>query len=113
MHAGNDVDRLIKHVESRRNELLRKAYDRDEMLKAILELVYDDIIIASRYIDCPYCRRHMELEAGEVKRVLEYIEHLGNGPHKHGILERFKTIIISLKIFIYVVLGGLRRAGII
>lgn len=99
--------------EELRNRLLEEVEDLDSLLKALLELASREIMIASEHIDCPYCKRHMELEAGELERVLKRITGEGNTSHKHGIRERLVTLATSLKIFYYVVLGGLRRAGII
>jgi len=113
MYSREEVYRLLESVEAEREEMLCKAGSRDELLESILELVYNDILIASKYIDCPYCRRHMELEAEEVRKVLDWIRLLGNRPHKHRLSERLKGLAVSFKIVFYVILGGLRRAGII
>ncbi len=113
MYSREEVASLIERVEAERKRLIEKATSRDELLTSMLELAYNDIIIASKYIDCPYCRRHMELEAEEIRRVIEWIRLQGNRPHRHGLSERFRGLLVSFKIVFYVILGGLRRAGII
>jgi hypothetical protein len=81
--------------------------------EVFLELAVYDLGNAAKYIDCPFCRRHMLLESEEVARVLLTVRSLGNRPHSHGIGERLGAVLTSLEIVANVLLGGLRRAGII
>ncbi len=107
------VEELVQGFEEARRELLGRAESLDELAEALLELAYREIMIASKHIDCPYCRRHMELEAEELGKVIRRLASEGNVRHRHGFRERLSTLATALKIFYYVVLGGLRRAGII
>jgi len=69
--------------------------------------------IAAKHIDCPYCAKHMRLEAEEIEKVIKWLKTRGNTIHKHSIIERLRIIPSSVKILLYTILGGLRRAGII
>lgn len=111
--SRDDVSRLIEETGTFRRKLLESAGSRDDLLKALLKLAAYETETASRYIDCPYCRKHMLLESGEIARVLEWVEREGNTRHKHGVGERLRGLVVSVKIFLYVILGGLRRAGLI
>lgn len=113
MAVEGSIEDLLEEYEAYRLSLIKGVRDRDTLVEAALELVYKDITIASKYIDCPYCRRHMELEAGEVMKVLKRIKSEGNRRHRHSIAERLAAVPTAFKITFYVILGGLRRAGII
>jgi len=82
-------------------------------LDAFLDLSVYDMKNAARNIDCPFCRRHMTLEAEEISQVLEKTRSAGNRPHSHGLIERMRTLLTSFSIVANVLLGGLRRAGVI
>jgi hypothetical protein len=82
-------------------------------LVAFLDLSVMDITNAAHSIDCPFCRRHMLLEAHEVKKVLDRVLSESNKVHRHGLKERLGTMTRSVEIVANVLLGGLRRAGII
>lgn len=80
---------------------------------AFLDLSAYDMTNAAMNIDCPFCRRHMVLEAHEISHVLDTIRAKGNRTHPHGLGERMKTLLSSFGIVANVLLGGLRRAGIV
>src|SRR5438132_7341785 len=82
-------------------------------LVAFLRLSSEELSGAAQSIDCPYCREHMRLEADEVRRVLSRIDSDGNREHHHGFVERVQMVGTSVKIIANVLLGGLRRAGVI
>ena len=82
-------------------------------IDAFLDLAVYDMKNAARNIDCPYCRRHMFLEADEIAQVLHRIRTDGDVVHSHGLAERLHTLSKSFAIIVNVLLGGLRRAGII
>ena len=82
-------------------------------LDAFLDLAVYDMENAAAHIDCPFCRRHMMLEAEEISQVLEKIRLAGNHSHSHGLGERMRTLFTSFSIVANVLLGGLRRAGVI
>lgn len=82
-------------------------------LEAFMGLAAHDMRDAARYIDCPYCRRHMVLESEEIAHVLTRLQSEGNRPHQHGLGERARTLMNSFQIVANVLLGGLRRAGIL
>jgi hypothetical protein len=82
-------------------------------LNTFIKLSIIDIYFAAKSIDCPYCQKHMLLEAEEIKKILYKIEKEGNKEHYHGISDKISTLLASLKIIWFVILGGLRRAGII
>jgi hypothetical protein len=82
-------------------------------LDAFLGLSVYDMRNAALNIDCPFCKRHMLLEAEEIFRVLEATRSRGNRPHSHGLAERMRTLLTSFAIVANVLLGGLRRAGVI
>jgi hypothetical protein len=83
------------------------------LLVAFLRLSSAELSGAAESIDCPYCREHMRLEAEEVRRVLSRIDSDGNIRHHHGLVERFQMMGNSVNIIANVLLGGLRRAGVI
>jgi hypothetical protein len=80
---------------------------------AFLGLAAYDMKNAASNIDCPYCRRHMLLESEEIVHVLDRLRADGNRPHVHGLGEGIRTLLSSFQIIANVLLGGLRRAGII
>lgn len=82
-------------------------------LEAFLELSAYDMRSAANGIDCPFCKRHMLLEADEITHVLKRVRAQGNRPHTHGLGERLGTLARSFAIIANVLLGGLRRAGIV
>jgi hypothetical protein len=55
----------------------------------------------------------MRIEAEEVEKVIQWIKSRGNKTHSHSITERLSIIPSSMKILVYTILGGLKRAGII
>lgn len=107
------MKRIVEEVSSRWEEVINRISRGDDYALVFLELSYYDLITAAKNIDCPYCRRHMILEAEEIKRVIRKIEEYKNREHMHGAFERLKSLITALKITIFIILGGLRRAGII
>ncbi len=82
-------------------------------IMAFLDLSVQDISNAAYNVDCPFCRRHMLLEAHAVKKVLERVELESNRVHQHGLQERLGAMVGSVQIVANVLLGALRRAGII
>ena len=104
---------IIEELEALRAKLINEAKSDSEMLESLLELAFREMTIASEHIDCPYCSKHMRLEAEEIRRVLKHLREQGNSVHKHGLRERLEVLVSSLKIFYNVVLGGLHRAGLI
>jgi hypothetical protein len=78
-----------------------------------LDLSVYDMKNAALSIDCPYCRAHMLLEADEISRVLGKLRVDGNIVHSHGLLERAHTLLMSFRIIVNVLLGGLRRASLL
>jgi hypothetical protein len=55
----------------------------------------------------------MLLEADDISGTLDVICSQGNRTHSHGLIERLRTLLASFEIVANVLLGGLRRAGII
>jgi len=106
---NNSIKEIMKIWEKKINEIQSGK----PPLNTFIELSIIDISFAATNIDCPYCRKHMLLEAEEIKKILNKIEREGNKKHYHGINERLNTLLVSLKIIWFVILGGLRRAGII
>lgn len=80
---------------------------------SFLDLSVLDMHNAAATIDCPFCRRHMNLEAEEVGLVLERVRSEGNRRHRHGFRERVRSLFTSAEIILNVLLGGLRRSGVI
>lgn len=78
-----------------------------------LDLAAHDMRSAAANIDCPYCRTHMMLEAEEIEHALERLRVEGNIAHSHGIGERGRGLATSFRIVVNVLLGGMRRAGVI
>ncbi|MDA4136658.1 MAG: hypothetical protein OK449_06655 [Thaumarchaeota archaeon] len=78
-----------------------------------LDLSVYDMRNAALSIDCPYCRAHMLLEADEISTVLAKLRADGNTVHSHGLLERAHALLTSFRIIVNVLLGGLRRAGLL
>lgn len=105
----SSLDDLMNAWEAKLGVLAEKS----QTLDAFLDLVVYDLRSAAQNIDCPYCRRHMLLEAEEVAHVLRRTRAEGNRRHSHGLGERLKTLGSSVQIIVNVLLGGLRRAGII
>jgi hypothetical protein len=78
-----------------------------------LDLSVYDMRNAALSIDCQYCRAHMLLEADEISTVLGKLRTDGNTVHSHGLLERGHALLTSFRIIVNVLLGGLRRAGVL
>lgn len=94
-------------------EVMRKVGSGTPGLDAFLGLASEDMRNAAMNIDCPYCRKHMLLESEEIAHVLSRVRSDGNRPHLHGLGERTRTLMNSFQIVANVLLGGLRRAGVI
>ncbi len=94
-------------------EEMRRVGSGTPGIEAFLDLAAFDMKNAAEHIDCPYCRRHMLLESEEISRVLDRLREDGNRAHRHGLGERARTLLNSFQIVANVLLGGLRRAGII
>ncbi len=109
METSSQLDELMDSWE----EVMKRVGSGTPALEAFLGLAAHDMIDAARYIDCPYCRRHMLLESEEIAQVLTRLRSDGNRPHRHGIGERARTLMSSFQIVANVLLGGLRRAGIV
>jgi len=98
MESASPLDDLMNAWE----ENVRRVSSGTPRSHAFLDLAAYDMKSAANNIDCPYCRRHMLLEAEEIVRVLDRLRSDGNG-----------TLLNSFQIVANVLLGGLRRAGII
>jgi hypothetical protein len=109
LQSNFSLDELTEHWEKK----LGMMEDTNTTLDAFLDLSVYDMENAARAIDCPFCRRHMTLEAEEISKVLHDLRSEGNHTHSHGFRERMGTLFTSLEIVVNVLLGGLRRAGII
>jgi hypothetical protein len=109
MASTSSLDDLMNAWE----ENVRRVSSGTPRSHAFLDLAAYDMKSAAGNIDCPYCRRHMLLEAEEIVHVLERLRSDGNRPHMHGLRERVRTLLNSFQIVANVLLGGLRRAGII
>ncbi len=109
MQSASSLDDLMDTWEKK----LGAMGDPGSTIDAFLDLGAHDMRNAASNIDCPFCRRHMMLEAGEITQVLDTIRSEGNRPHSHGIGERLGTLVKSFEIVANVLLGGLRRAGIV
>jgi hypothetical protein len=109
LQTTSSLDELMQEWE----KTLGAAGDPGTSLDAFLDLSAHDMRSAAGNIDCPFCRRHMLLEAGEISHVLHRLRADGNRPHSHGLGERLSTLAKSFEIIANVLLGGLRRAGII
>ena len=109
MQTATSLDELMEMWETKLNSIGTGG----PALDAFLDLSAYDLKHAAQNIDCPFCRRHMLLEAEEISGVLEVIRSHGNRPHSHGLRERLRTLLTSCEIVANVLLGGLRRAGII
>jgi hypothetical protein len=48
-----------------------------------------------------------------MEKVIQWIKIRGNKTHNHFVAERLGVIPSSMKILVYTILGGLKRAGII
>jgi hypothetical protein len=55
----------------------------------------------------------MRIEAEEMEKVIQWIKIRGNKTHSHSVTERLSVIPSSMKILVYTILGGLKRAGIV
>lgn len=105
----SSLDDLMSTWEKKLGEI----GDGDSTLEAFLGLSDYDMRNAAANIDCPFCRRHMLLEADEIAHVLHRIRIDGNRVHTHRLSERVPTLAYSFAIIANVLLGGLRRAGIL
>ena len=103
------IDAAMKNCETAVHEINEGR----SLVRSFLKLSFEDLTAAAVSIDCPYCREHMRLEADEVRRVLTRIELDDNISHDHGFAERLRMLGTSIKIIANVLLGGLRRAGVI
>lgn len=109
MQTGSTLDELMEEWESK----LKEVGSSSTPLLPFLDLAAYDMRHAADNIDCPYCRAHMLLEAGEISHVLSRVRAEGNAVHSHGLAERASNLFTSSKIVVNVLLGGLRRAGVI
>jgi hypothetical protein len=109
MESSSSLDDLMEAWE----ENVKRVSSGTPRSHAFLDLAAYDMKNAADNIDCPYCRRHMLLEAEEIVHVLDRLRAEGNHPHMHGLGERARTLLNSFQIVANVLLGGLRRAGII
>lgn len=113
MRLSEEKKKVVREMLMKWEEKLKEVKRGRDPSIAFLELCYHDMMTSAKFIDCPYCRKHMILEAEEISRVIELLETQGNSKHKHGIKERIKSLYNAAKITYYIILGGLHRAGII
>ncbi|MEM1830608.1 MAG: hypothetical protein QXS63_05050 [Zestosphaera sp.] len=113
MSQTSIIDKLLDEEDERLELLLRDIDKGLDPALLFLETFVRHMEIAASHIDCPYCAKHMRLEAGKIAKIVERIRREGNKVHNHGIGEMFHEIVIATKILIYTILGGLKRAGII
>ena len=109
----NSSNYIIKEIMKIWEEKINEIQGGKSPLNTFIKLSIIDIYFAAKSIDCPYCQKHMLLEAEEIKKILHKIEKEGNKEHYHGMDEKIATLLASLKIIWFVFLGALTRAGII
>ena len=109
LQGASSLDDLMERWET----TLKSVGAGTPALDAFLDLSVYDMKHAAWNIDCPFCRRHMLLEADDISGTLDVICSQGNRTHSHGLIERLRTLLASFEIVANVLLGGLRRAGII
>ena len=109
MATSSPLDDLMDSWE----DVMKRVGSGTPGLEAFLDLAAQDMRNAARHIDCPYCRRHMILESAEITHVLKRLQSEGNHQHQHGLEERVRNLMTSFQIVANVLLGGLRRAGIL
>jgi len=107
-------EKIIEEISGLWEEKIKEILSGRDPALVFLELAVKDLELASQNIDCPYCSRHITLEAEELSRVIKAIESEGNKEkHRHGLRERLSLLISAFKITYYIILGGLFRAGIL
>lgn len=109
MQNTSSLDELMDRWEAH----LKALGSGEPSVMPFLDLAAYDMRNAAVNIDCPYCRAHMLLEAGEISRVLARVREEGNRVHSHGAREKLRSLSTSFKIVVDVLLGGLRRAGVL
>jgi hypothetical protein len=102
----DDEERFLEYIIS----TIREGED---PALVFLEAFKRHMEIAASHIDCPYCAKHMRIEAEEIEKVIQWIRGRGNKSHNHSVMERLGVIPSTMRILVYTILGGLRRANII
>lgn len=107
------VGKLLEEEEEFIEEIIREIKRGKDPALIFLNSFKRHMNIAASWIDCPYCAKHMRLEAEEIAKVAGWIETYGNKKHVHSFIERLKITPSIIKILLYTVMGGLKRAGIL
>jgi hemerythrin-like domain-containing protein len=110
---SGDIKTIIDDEEMFLEHMISRIKKGEDPSLVFLEAFKRHMEIAASHIDCPYCAKHMRIEAEEVEKVIQWIKSRGNKTHSHSITERLSIIPSSMKILVYTILGGLKRAGII
>ena len=108
-----EKEKIVERATIEWENAINKLSEGADPVLVFLKLSCFDLRMAAEHIDCPYCRRHMLLEAGELEKVIRELERHGNEKHKHGLMDRLRSLITALRIVVMIALGGLRRAGVI
>jgi hypothetical protein len=108
-----DIKTIIDDEETFLELMISRIKKGEDPSLVFLEAFKRHMEIAASHIDCPYCAKHMRIEAEEVEKVIQWIKSRGNKTHNHFVAERLGVIPSSMKILVYTILGGLKRAGII
>ena len=94
-------------------DVLKSVGDGGDITFAFLQLARQDLLTSAETVDCQYCKKHVLEEAKLIQMTID-LAKLGNEyPHAHGFKEKSSISLSSMKILIYIALGGLRRAGFI
>jgi tRNA G26 N,N-dimethylase Trm1 len=109
----SDIKNIVDEEEKFLEQMINRIRKGEDPSLVFLEAFKRHMEIAASHIDCPYCAKHMRIEAEEMEKVIQWIKSRGNKTHSHSVTERLSIIPASMKILVYTVLGGLKRAGII
>ena len=111
-HRGERVI-LIDKMSLEWENALKYLSEGGDLTVASLQLARSDLINASTSLDCEYCRRHVLEEVKLIERTLDLAKLSNAYLHAHGLGEKISVALSAVKITWLILLGGLRRAGLI
>jgi hypothetical protein len=111
--SAQEKNSLLDRTTQSWEDVLKSVGEGGDITFAFLQLARQDLLTSAETVDCQYCKKHVLEEAKLIEMTIDLAREGNKYPHAHGFKEKSQITFRSMKILIYIALGGLRRAGFI